>query len=730
MKKIKLFFIGVFLLPSMMFFAQTLEVASIADAKKQPSYTNMVFSSELTLQYVSNVANVVNFYATDSNNEFVRLSSYYWSNLENDNKLKVGDKIKVASEMQFVNDENSCATFNLELSAVNSISIIGVGEIVKSKVVTIDELKRDINREFNASFVSIEGAKVESLVDFNISPFPINKIVVEDNSIDFVMGEIMTDYPAKANVLGFVDYQNNLPKLYIPQFDGFVDPVIFDNISSMKLFKSEKPYEDVNFESKVLVTDVKNNGTEYIYRVQQDDILQMPSAMQIVIPQSFNFVCQVGDSVLFNVQGKYIAAQYREKPGIIDEMSTARFIVEVDNASRVVSSGNMVQSISLNILFENNEAGWMKYDNCLVTTEKCRVFESEILSSVGCHALIWPNEITNRNDTLLIPKTYYVEIGSPKEVIVCGFIGGYEYAGKSYAAIIPRSKGDFLSELMEFESIAAMKAVGPTPSRSISYRITSPMAITGFTSVTDMGTVYMIFLQDETGSLQINHESLDLQKKYKIGDVVTGITGYYSVPRSRTYYSENYGYVFASAPLMEIDVESVLKSDESYVATPIEITLAQLDDSYASHLVKITDVNYRMESVVLSTEEKYLPLVYQGNDWAILSDKYKYVEDMTSITGVYFLYSKLTQIIPRSQEDVVYDGSASVAVENVEYDNNLFVENGYVSAEGATIVVYDIVGRRIADGEDRVDISHLKQEVVLVQTIYGNNSIVTKLVKL
>ena len=75
MKKIKLFFIGVFLLPSMVFFAQTLEVASIADAKKQPSYTNMVFSSELTLQYVSNVANVVNFYATDSNNEFVRLSS-------------------------------------------------------------------------------------------------------------------------------------------------------------------------------------------------------------------------------------------------------------------------------------------------------------------------------------------------------------------------------------------------------------------------------------------------------------------------------------------------------------------------------------------------------------------------------------------------------------------------------------------------------------------------------
>ena len=37
-----------------------------------------------------------------------------------------------------------------------------------------------------------------------------SEIVVEDNSIDFVMGEIMTDYPAKANVLGFVDYQNNL----------------------------------------------------------------------------------------------------------------------------------------------------------------------------------------------------------------------------------------------------------------------------------------------------------------------------------------------------------------------------------------------------------------------------------------------------------------------------------------------------------------------------------------
>ena len=387
----------------------------------------------------------------------------------------------------------------------------------------------------------------------------------------------------------------------------------------------------------------------------------------------------------------------------------------------------MLLSSYNSLLVVDSEEYWTKYDNCIVTALKGKVIVSDEFTAVGCIALRLQNVVAGRYDTVLIANTYYVEAGSPTEAIVCGFVGGYQYGDTAYSALIPRSKYDFLSEIMEFDNIAAMEVAGTTPSRDISYKLNSPMAITGFTSVTDQGyTVYMIFVQDSTGCVQLNHNSKKVQNGLKIGDVITGATEFYVGYGGSSYYTEDFGYVFATAPTLEVDVESIVVSDEKYIARPVEITLAELDDSYASQLVKISNVTYEKDTVILSTEDKVLPIIRQGDAWAILADGYEYASEMESVTGVYFLYSKLTNIIPRSQDDIVIEG---VGVDDVVVDDNLFVRDGVVCAEGARIVVYDVMGRVVASGVDTVCVDGLGVSVVIVKTIYADGvQFVSKLV--
>ncbi|MBQ5926264.1 MAG: hypothetical protein IIX03_06065, partial [Paludibacteraceae bacterium] len=169
----------------------------------------------------------------------------------------------------------------------------------------------------------------------------------------------------------------------------------------------------------------------------------------------------------------------------------------------------------------------------------------------------------------------------------------------------------------------------------------------------------------------------------------------------------------------------IVASEEQYVAVPVEITLAELNDSYASQLVTIKDVKYKEETVILSTEDKYLPLIYSGDDWVVVDDSYQYGEEITSITGVYFLYSKLTCIIPRSQQDIVANG---VGINEVTIDHNIFVSNNTLYADGAQIAIYDVMGRLLVEGSDAVSIANLGTSVIVVRTTYGDSQFVTKMV--
>ena len=723
-------FLGIIFFISSFISAEFLSVSTVAEAKKLDSGDSIYFAGELTLQYVAQTSMGIDYYAFDSNNEYVRLRSYYWADIfGTENQLYAGNNIKIGGKLAFFNDDNSCVTFDIPQMSIPTISVVGQGDRHAPIVVTIAELKADTARQYNAKFVSIEGAIVESFLDFTISPFPVNDIVVGTDRIPFTMEGIMTDFPAKANIIGYVDYANGEPKLYIPQFEGFVEPVAFNNISGMKNFRGQLGYEDVEFTANVLVTDVQTSDTAYLYRVQKHDASGNPSALQMIVPKSLNLVYQVGDSVSFSVKGFYVSAIYGENVGVLDNMTSAVFEVESNIATTLISQNNpILVAPYTSLIVVDVEEYWTKYDNCLVATLKGEVITSDELSAIGCIALRLMNSAYGCYDTVLVANTYYAEVGSPTEAIVCGFIGGYQYGEEYYTALIPRSKYDFLSDFMEFDNIAAMKSAGSTPSRDISYKLNSPMAITGFSSVTDNGyTVYMIFVQDSTGYIQLNHNSKKLQNELKIGDVITGATGFYTGNTGVSYYSEDFGYVFATAPALEVDDSSIILSDKQYVAQPVEITLAELNDSYASQLITIKDVNYKKETIILSTEDKYLPIIYSGDDWAIVSGDYTYSSEISSITGVYFLYSKLTEIIPRNQNDII--NATMVDVENLVDDKNLFVQNDVVYAEGAMIEVYDIMGRLVISADNLVDLSAFDETFVIVKTIYDNDAqFVTKLV--
>ena len=721
MKKIKnLIVLSAFLLVNIFALSAVPKVATIAGPKSLVSDSTVVFTGELTLQYVSIREGGSDYYAFDVNGDFIRIRCYNWAALLETTTLEEGDKIKIGGEVTYLNDAENCVTLDLTISAVESITIEGKGSLRSAEVVTIGELKQDVEKKYSAKFVKLQGVSIESIMDFLVSPFPINKIVDGKDTIDYSMDLVETTFPSVADVSGFVYYTNGNPALFIPQSEGYVKATAYNNIAGLKMMDGDVVYDDIVFTGKVLVTDVRELGENVIYVVQENNAFGQPVAVEMFITNPENVVCAVGDSVMFDVEGSYKPASY--KAALLDKLTSARFTVEKVNGISVLSKNNAVNFISFgDVLTEN---GWIKYDNCLVITMKGDVVLDDRFASIGCVGLRIKDNVLNKYDTIPVVDTYYKEAGSLTSVVMKGFVSGLDVNGVSYAVLLPRSKADFLKYLVEFEDIASMKEAGRSPSIDISYKVTSNLVITGFASEKfDVGTFYHIFAQDASGAIQLNHQSAEMQKRYKVGDVITNVVGYYT-PGGKTNKNSNSIY-YASAP--SIDVKTIEASEAEPSVVPIEVSLADLDDSYASTLVKIKNVTYNsVNKIMLNGEEVEKPTINQGENWVVVADEYEYVADMGSVTGVYYLSGVLTKLIPRSQADIVVD---PIAVENVLVDNNLCVKNNVVYAEGAIIEVYDVMGRKIAFGVDNVVVDNINNSVIIVKTTYLNNlQFVTKLV--
>lgn len=721
MKKIKnLIVLSAFLLVNIFALSAAAEVATVADLKSLTSDSKVVFTGDLTLQYVSIKEGGSDYYAFDANNDFIRIRCYNWATLLETTPIEKGDKIKIGGEVTYLNDAENCVTLDLTTSAVESITIEGKGSLRSAEVVTIGELKQDVEKKYSAKFVKLQGVSIESIMDFLVSPFPINKIVDGKDTIDYSMDLVETTFPSVADVSGFVYYTNGNSALFIPQSEGYVKASAYNTIAGLKMMEGDVVYDDIAFNGKVLITDVRESGDNFVYVAQGNNASGQPSAVEFLVEKDQNVVCEIGDSVMFDVEGFYKPSSYNA--GALDKLISARFTVEKVNGITVSSKNNSVNFISFSDVLTEN--GWIKYDNCLVITPKGDVVLDDIFTSIGCIGLRIKNNVLNKYDTIPVVNTYYTEAGSLTSVVMKGFVSGLEVNGVSYAVLLPRSKADFLKDLVEFEDIASMKDAGRSPSLDISYKVTSHMIITGFASEKfDVGTFYHIFAQDASGAIQLNHQSAEIQKKYKVGDVITNVVGYYS-PGGKTYEKYNSVY-YASAP--SLDIKTIEASDVELSVDPVEVSLADLDDSYASKLVKIKNVTYNsVNKVMLNGEEVEKPTINQGENWVVVADEYEYVVDMGSVIGVYYLSGVLTRLIPRSQDDIVVD---PITVENVLVDNNLFVRNNVVYADGAIIEVYDVMGRMIASGVDNVVVDNINNSVIIVKTIYLNDlRFVTKLV--
>ena len=321
---------------------------------------------------------------------------------------------------------------------------------------------------------------------------------------------------------------------------------------------------------------------------------------------------------------------------------------------------------------------------------------------------------------ILIDVTYLPKSGD--KFVVKGVLDVPLWMGSSNkTTIVPTSENDFMASEYEFDNIAAMVEFGEPLTSIVKYRINSSMTITGIETIAAIGdedqTQHVVFVSDETGSLLLNGSVM-----YNVGDAISAVVGYYSdfVPTSVTADGEiNFG-VARSLRLDTIENKAPI----SKLLAPVEVTIAQLlaSDDYASKLVKLSDFTYKVVEEIVQDETITRHYIYQGSDSMAVAASFAEQEDKSSIVGNYYLNGFYTSIIPITK-------SENVAIENVAVDDAIFVENHTIYAIGATIEVYDVVGRCVSVGEDAVVVDNMGQSIFVVKTQYANgDTFVTKVV--
>ena len=322
--------------------------------------------------------------------------------------------------------------------------------------------------------------------------------------------------------------------------------------------------------------------------------------------------------------------------------------------------------------------------------------------------------------TILLDVTYLPETGT--EFVVKGIMDVPLWMGSSSkTTIVPVSENCFMASEYEFDNIAAMVEFGEPLTSIVKYRINGTMTITGVETIEAVGdedqTQHVVFVSDETGSLLLNGSVM-----YNVGDAISAVVGYYSdfVPTSVTADGEiNFG-VARSLRLDTIENKAPI----SKLLAPVEVTIAQLlaSDDYASKLVKLSDFTYKVVEEIVQDETITRHYIYQGSDSMAVAASFAEQEDKSSIVGNYYLNGFYTSIIPITK-------SENVAIENVAVDDAIFVENHTIYAIGATIEVYDVVGRCVSVGEDAVVVDNMGQSIFVVKTQYANgDTFVTKVV--
>lgn len=301
-----------------------------------------------------------------------------------------------------------------------------------------------------------------------------------------------------------------------------------------------------------------------------------------------------------------------------------------------------------------------------------------------------------------------------------------EKASRAY--IIPLSEKDFSSDLLQFDNIMSVVSYGAHANSAIKYQINSDMTVTNATTITAVGEEDndqdVIFVSDGTASLMLIGAT---PTKYVVGDVITNVVGNYSDFRE-TQITTAGELDFGVGRRLYLDSAMTYEIKKGEKVAPIytrEATIAELleNEEWASSIVRISDFTFDtiVEVVQDVTVENYY--IYQGSDSIAVDSSFAAVKDNPYVDLIYYLNGFYTRLMPYAG---VING---VPVDNVFVDDELFVADGIVYAQGAEIEVYDVMGRLVACGMDKVNVGADNRTIFVIRTKYSDGQMfVTKVV--
>lgn len=319
---------------------------------------------------------------------------------------------------------------------------------------------------------------------------------------------------------------------------------------------------------------------------------------------------------------------------------------------------------------------------------------------------------------ILLDLTYMPKEGT--RFVVTGILDVPLWMDKSNKTmIVPLSASGFMADSYVFDDIASLIEFGAPISSVVNYKLKNSVTITGIETIKPVGDEdqeqHVIFVADETGSLVLNGSTT-----CNVGDAISEVSGYFFASIATT--TLNSGVInFGVAEYLRLDTTGVELSTGAIRVEPIEVTIAQLlaSDEYASKYVKLTGLTYKSIEEIVQDETVVRHFIYQGTDSMAVDASFELQEDKSEIVGNYYLNGYYTCIIPQEQVEV--------AVENVAIDNDLFLVNNTIYAQGAEIEVYDVMGRRVAFGVNSVSVENVNQMVFVVRTKYLDGQVfVTK----
>lgn len=587
------------------------------------------------------------------------------------------------------------------------------GYVLKTEEVTVANLVADLDA-YKGSVISLK--------DVEVITKGFTNVLSQDGGSTTIKcqfyGVNASDIPAKVNITKAIIANN---RIEIPT-DGYeVAGLGYEDIKSLKVaYKGKTGANEVNVNLKALVLKREEIDGKLYFVIESGEgnaaVYHSATRVAIVNPDAAANVV-AGDSILLTAKG----ALYTSYAESSNSYNASILSIEGDYTVEILNTGNKIRYFNVNIADVLGSPE--QYEFLPVLIEETITFVSGATEEEQAHGVTKATASYVVDDVetkaqFLVDAT--LSPNKDKNVwVIRGIVDYPLWKSTSKTPVItPISAEGFISTVQEFESIAEMVEKGASLSSVISYELVNPVTITGIETIKPVGDEdqiqQIVFVADATGSLLLRGNV-----PYNVGDAIKSVSGRYA-DLIQSSILESGGINFGVANNIQLDATGVeLVEGQAIKVEPIEVTIAQLiaSDEYASKLVKLSNLKYKVIEEVVQDETVLHHYIYQGNDSIAVDASFGSQEDKTSIVGNYYLNGYYTRVIP-------FDATSKpVSVDNLATDVTLFMQNGVIYAQGAEVEVYDVMGRLVAFGVDVVSVENNNQNIFIVKTKYSDGQV-------